>query len=273
MNSARHRTPRRHSLIWLLALWGLWTLSACAAGSSYDKAMAYDSYQEAGDMGVMDNSRAYDFDDAPLEAAEPLEVAAEPSPSSQDAPGDDSKQPVPVPREQMIIYNADIGVEVFKVEETLAKVRALNKEMGGWVQQSTSTSLTMRIPVKEFDAFVEALSGFGDVTYKNVVGTDVTEQFFDLQIRMNNAVALRERYIELLKEAKSVEASLAIEKELARLTADIESMKGRLRYLKDRAAFSTITFNVALKNPTVRRSRVPLPFRWLSDYNLDGALN
>ena len=48
------------------------------------------------------------------------------------------------------------------------------------------------------------------------------------------------RYRELLKFAKKVDEMLSIENQIGNVRAEIESMEGRLNYLKNQVAFSTI---------------------------------
>ena len=176
------------------------------------------------------------------------------------------------PSERLIIYNGQLGLSVFKLDERLKQAVALNKKYGGWVQQSTSSSLIMRVPAKSFEKLMGELEELGDVNFKNVIGTDVTEEFFDLQIRLKNAMSLRDRFIQLLAQAKTVESTIAIEKELARLTEKIERMKGRIRFLRNQAAFSTITLTLSPKQATANPGRIPLPFDWLREYNLDSVI-
>ena len=141
------------------------------------------------------------------------------------------------------------------------------------MQASTSRSVTLRVPVERFEGLMARLDALGDISYRNVTGTDVTEEFLDLEIRLKNAQGLRDRLALLFAQAKSVEDSLAIEKELARVTGEIERMKGRLRYLKDRAAYSVITVKVEPKSTEqVVRDHVPLPFGWLQQYGLGEVL-
>jgi len=193
--------------------------------------------------------------------------------------GDDANQPKavgpsapkkePNKAQRLIIYRADLGVFVFKVDEALASATALAKEKGGWVQQSTTQSLLLRVPVANFDPLVLALSELGDVHMKNIVGTDVSEEFFDLQIRLRNAEALRDRYLKLLNDAKTVKDSLEIERELARITEEIERFKGRIKFLKDQGTYSTIAIRFDQKPDQPTRKQTNLPFSWLREYNLD----
>ena len=119
---------------------------------------------------------------------------------------------------------------------------------------------------------MKKIGGFGDVLHRNVEVEDVTEKFYDLQVRLKNARAVRNRFEELLKEAKTVQDSLAIERELERITDKIESMEGKLKLLRELIAFSTITLNLrAQPQDTVRG--VELPFPWLRSLGLPGLLS
>lgn len=188
-------------------------------------------------------------------------------------PGSEPTVQPEVPKQRLVIYQAQLGLFVFKIEESWEKAKAISDKYKGWIQQSTNTSLTIRVPAGEFEKAMEELSKLGDIQYKNVTGTDVTEEFYDSQIRLKNAQELRNRFVELLKSARTVEDSLAIERELARVTEEIELLKGRLKFLGDQIAFSTVTVNFALKTQEpVTYSRIPLPFGWMGEYNLDSIL-
>lgn len=234
-----------------------------------------------GDSGGYEEEADYDYRAAEPPPAPQGTVTAPPvktlEPKPQGEPDNNTppkaEEDAPVIGQRIIIYVADLGVFVFEMDESLKKAIALTTELGGWVQQSTSNSAILRIPVQHFQTVLTELETLGDVSYKNVVGTDVSEEFLDLQLRLKNALVLRDRYVELLTKAKNVEESLLIEKELGRITEEIERMKGRIKFLRDHAAFSTIKLTLQKKTDEPPRvSRVPLPFYWLQNYRLENAL-
>jgi hypothetical protein len=108
-----------------------------------------------------------------------------------------------------------------------------------------------------------------------VATLDVSEEFRDLQIRIQNSEAMRDRLEQLLRQANNVEQALQVERELERITELIETMKGRLRFLADRVAYSTITVlfqprpRETLEDPDSFR----LPFPWLDQLGLRNLLN
>ncbi|HEY8078464.1 MAG TPA: DUF4349 domain-containing protein, partial [Labilithrix sp.] len=95
--------------------------------------------------------------------------------------------------------------------------------------------------------------------------------YTDLDIRIKNARAMQTRLKALLEKA-SVKEALEIEKELNRVTQDLELMEGKLKLLKDKIAYSTITVAFEPRGSTLQTSRVRLPFPWLSQLGLPQLL-
>jgi hypothetical protein len=85
---------------------------------------------------------------------------------------------------------------------------------------------------------------------KDIEVLDVTEEYIDVEARIETKKELEKRYKELLAKAKTVEDILKIEKEIGVLRAEIESIEGRLRYLKDRIGFSTLTVEFYQTKPS-----------------------
>ena len=113
----------------------------------------------------------------------------------------------------------------------------------------------------------------GDVLHREVTVEDVTAQYRDLAIRLKNAEAVRDRLAELLKKAQAVKDALEVERELARVTDDIERMKGRLKLLHELVQFSTITIQFQAQSVDHVNSTVKLPFPWLGNLGLSKLLS
>jgi hypothetical protein len=119
-----------------------------------------------------------------------------------------------------------------------------------------------------FQGTLEGVSKVGDELHREVNVRDVTEQYADLEIRLKNAEAVRQRLEALLAKAGKVEDALAVERELERITQAIEQMKGRLRLLSELVAFSTITANFQPRPRDQVGNEVRLPFPWLGELGL-----
>ena len=103
-------------------------------------------------------------------------------------------------------------------------------------------SIVIRVPAKNFDLLLkDATRGVTKLDSKNIEVKDVTEEFLDIQARINTKKELENRYLELLKKANSVTEMLEVEKQIGKLRTEIESIEGRLNYLKSKVSLSTLT--------------------------------
>lgn len=161
----------------------------------------------------------------------------------------------------MIIRVGNASIEIDSLEHGIAAARVLAQRVGGYVantsiqsgrNQYRSASIEIKLPAAQFDAAIDGLSPIGKVEGVNVTAEDVGEEFTDLSARATNAHRLEVRLIELIAtRTGKLSDVLEIERELARVRQEIEQMEGRMRYLKSRAAISTLTLNIHEPAPIV----------------------
>ena len=107
--------------------------------------------------------------------------------------------------------------------------------------QQLSGRWRIRIPVAQFDPFLEAVSRLGVPESRHQTAQDVTEEFVDLEARISNKKRLEKRIVELLGSSSGkIKDVIEVERELARVRGEIEQSEGRLRYLTDRTEFTTV---------------------------------
>jgi hypothetical protein len=105
-----------------------------------------------------------------------------------------------------------------------------------------SNTIVIRVPAKSFDLLLnDATKGVTKFDSKNIEVKDVTEEFLDIQARLKTKKELEIRYLELLKKANNVTEILEVEKQVGQLRSEIESIEGRLKYLKSKISLSTLT--------------------------------
>src|SRR5262249_38833606 len=97
--------------------------------------------------------------------------------------------------------------------------------------------------------FDQALSGVQGLAKKvlarTVGGDDVTEEFIDLDSRLKNLEATRDRLQSFLDKATTVEDALKVNQSLSDLQGQIEQIKGRRQFLQQSAALSTISVSLS----------------------------
>lgn len=266
-------------------------LTGCGAADMSMTARAADREVAAGESS---SARSFpfggvaEFPDSAVSLASPVAQAPmKPVPPPAPPPGIPRPEPPPSPdgpaasagmgaerADAIVIYTAELVLSVFEIQKSLEEVAALAKAQGGFMSRREDRSITIRVPARRFDAAVKALEGIGDVLHRNVVAEDVSEEFHDLQIQLRNLQAMRERLVVLLGKAQKVEEAIAVERELGRVAGEIDRIQGRLKFLADRAALSTITVRFEPRAPeSVQKGPFVVPLPWLGDLGIDRLIN
>lgn len=165
-----------------------------------------------------------------------------------------------VPTERKIIRNADLQLESTSPEESQQKITSIAESKGGFVvesQQRSSNSnvkirdtvtMTVRIPAAKFNESLDEIRKVGSrVIVETVKGQDVTEEFVDIEARLKAKKALEEQFLEIMKQGKTVQDALNVQRELANVRGEIEQIEGRKRFLENQTNLSTI--KILLQTP------------------------
>jgi hypothetical protein len=184
--------------------------------------------------------------------------------------------------DRKIIKNAEVSVVVEDSDIAIDRLTQIVADVDGYIVSSRIwyqayvdgenykyASLTIGIPVDRFEVTMRRVRGLAvRVVDENASGEDVTDQFVDLESRLTNLEATQERIKSFLEDAKTVDEALRINQELATIEAQIEEVKGRMNYLSDRSAFSTITVTLSPDLPEIE----PTPAKpWTPGETLDDA--
>jgi len=180
---------------------------------------------------------------------------------------------------RLIIKNAEARLLVADTDAAIDRTTQIVGDMGGYIISSRVwyqdwfdgeeysnfkyATITMGVPVEQFERTLSRLRGLAvRVLDETASGEDVTDQFVDLQSQLTNLEATRERIKTFLDEAKTVDEALRINAELAEIERQIEEIKGRMNYLSDRSAYSTITVNFEPELPKTPPTPTPVPDSW-----------
>ena len=150
---------------------------------------------------------------------------------------------------RMITYTVNMQISVNNVDETRKILTEQIENLDGFITRESDNQITSRIPVEYMDEFLNITRTLGKVESESKTGVDITDQYRDNVIRLENLRNIRSRYLEILKIAETVSDILTIEKELERVNTEIEIMEGRIQYAQMSVAYSNITvrFNEKVK--------------------------
>lgn len=183
-----------------------------------------------------------------IEATSEGEIAGDlVSPPVSEQPAPDAEQV-----ERKLIKEGSMRFQCDDVLKTKVDVDRIIGQLGAYTSNEGKDSYgdnlnyrqTIRVPADKFDTLVSELEKLAvKVEHKDINTRDVTEEFIDLETRLKTKKELELRYLEILKQARKVEEVLSVEREIGNVRGEIESMEGRLNYIKNLVSFSTLNLS------------------------------
>ncbi|WP_158267433.1 DUF4349 domain-containing protein [Adhaeribacter arboris] len=112
-------------------------------------------------------------------------------------------------------------------------------------------SLVIKVLPEKFESLLNSISGQSIyLDSKNITAEDVTTEYIDIAARLKTKKAVEARYLDLLKQAKTVKDIITVEEQLRQLQEEIESTEARLTYLNRQTSYNTINLTFYQKLAT-----------------------
>lgn len=152
--------------------------------------------------------------------------------------------------QRVVIQNSSLSLLVENVRETGDRILATVKGMGGFMvdvnysnpEEQGYATITVRVPTDRLDDALNEFRSYAiKITNENLMGTDVTEQYEDLDERIATLEATKEKFEEILASATEVDDLLRVNQEIINLQTQIDSARGQQMALEDNARLTKIT--------------------------------
>ena len=154
------------------------------------------------------------------------------------------------------------------LHRTMTQLSALATAYGGFVASSQTQagqgtggapygSVTMQVPVDNFDAALKGAQALGKTSGLTTKATDVTSQYVDLQSRIAALEESRQQYLTILSRATTVGDVLSVQAQLDSIQSQIEQLQGQLAVLSSETSYSTLAVTVTEGTPPARPGPLP----------------
>ena len=155
---------------------------------------------------------------------------------------------------RMIVRTGSMNLETENYDITENKITESLKKYNGYIENSSSSVnssgkkqgvMTIKVPADKYDVLLSEITASGKVVSMNTKATDITEEYIDLEARQKTQKELEQRLLKLLSEKTArLTDVVEVEEKLASVRKNIESIEGRLRYLKSQTSYSTLTVSI-----------------------------
>lgn len=227
------------------------TMTFAACGGSGGKEIATDN------MSM--ESAPQEAPSVPYAAAENGEIGWDtlptgPAPSPDMPAGNDAGTDIytGAPENAKIIYTAGLEMETKEFDQAVQSLTEAVTDMGGYFENRginqggryRSLSCTVRVPVKNFSAFLDKAGEAAHVTYRHEDSEDVSEVYYDNEARLTTQRTKLERLQELLSKAEAMEDIITIESAISDTELQIEYLTGSLRKYDSQINYSTVNIEL-----------------------------
>jgi Domain of unknown function (DUF4349) len=191
-------------------------------------------------------------DEAASSGAEPQSVAPAPAPGS---PGSDGRSKRKIERSASIT----LATRPRDIDTVSARIQDVTRQQGGFVVSSSVRSsrrdgggeFTLRIPTRNLDAAMAALSRLAAVRDRADRSQDITAESVSARSRLKDARTERKALLEQLADADTVQETASIRARLRVVSGEIARARTEVRRVNNRAAFSTVTVQLVADRSAV----------------------
>jgi hypothetical protein len=169
--------------------------------------------------------------------------------------------------ERLVIYNADISLNVSSVQSAVSLIESIALGEGGYVSSSSvrpiakgtytcgvveevcglvseptfTATMTIKIPAERYSQAQSRITNLGKVISQSLRTQDVTDLAVDLDGRLKNAQKVLEQYTLIMSNAGTIQDILAIQIRIDSIQERIEVLKAQIQNLQGQVTFATIT--------------------------------
>lgn len=157
-----------------------------------------------------------------------------------------------------MVYTSQYDINTSDYEADYQKIKDLLNVSQGYIEsEATSgqkpttnntagrmTNFGLRVPVANYESFLNGLAGIGKLQSKNLQAQDISSNYYDNEARITVLEEREAKLNEFLKSATKMEDVIAIEKELSDVLYQLDQLKGTRRGMDKQVEYAAVTVNL-----------------------------
>ena len=154
--------------------------------------------------------------------------------------------------DRKISKNAQLEIKVKSLDDSMNFITNKTNSYKGYIVSSSSyapntdyetktANISLRVPSDSLDQFLKEIKTYAKETiHESIFTQDITEEYIDVKAKITSMESSEQRLTKLLDKTESVKEIVEVEKELSRLRADIDSLKGRFKFIENSVVTSLV---------------------------------
>ena len=236
--------------VMVLMLLGAMLCSLTACGYSSDSAMQEIAYGDSYSMGYQGS---YEKESNVMYDMITEETADAPAEAPEAPMNNDTGSGADVTTNRKLIRTVTMEVETEEFETMMTNVENKVSSMGGYIEHAYTyngsaysnsvrryAEMTVRVPDRDLESFVEQVAGFSNVVSKTTSTEDITLEYVDTEGLRDMYLAEEQSLLALLEKAETVEDISYLTSRLSEVRYNIENLESRLLKYDDLVEYATI---------------------------------
>ena len=154
--------------------------------------------------------------------------------------------------DRKISKNAQLEIKVKSLDDSMNFITNKTNSYKGYIVSSSSyapntdyetktANISLRVPSDSLDQFLKEIKTYAKETiHESIFTQDITEEYIDVKAKITNMESSEQRLTKLLDKTESVKEIVEVEKELSRLRGEIDSLKGRFKFIENSVVTSLV---------------------------------
>ncbi len=176
--------------------------------------------------------------------------------------------------QRKIVKNAAVRMETMEYDTAFDTINQITQQVGGYIENSSIdgvsiydqkrgyqseryASFTVRVPAEQLENYITALGEKFNIINRSESASDISDQYYDSQARLENLEIQEDRLLELLQQAGELGDLLEIERELADVRYEIETLTASINRMDSLVSYSTV--NIDLQEVVEYQPKVEAP--------------
>jgi len=148
-----------------------------------------------------------------------------------------------------VVYRGSVTLEAVNFGEAVTELQNAIHQSDGYILSfqdiqspyENGATYTIKVPAAGFMSFLDRIGSIANTHFeRQLSGTDVTEEYVDLESRLKAKQVVEARLLGFMEKATRADDLVNFSQQLANVQEEIERIKGRVRYLDQNVAYSTI---------------------------------
>lgn len=162
--------------------------------------------------------------------------------------------PQPNVENRKVVTESNVSIVVKEVRGSLDQIQSKAEELGGYMVNASLSSpgetangwLTVRIPATQLTGFLEYLrSNSIKVVNESVSGTDVTDQYVDMEERLRTLNKTKTIFEGILDSASDVDEIIKVQDRILSVQSQIEYLQGQMQKLDATSSTTLVAINLS----------------------------